>query len=378
MSSTYLQIDRGQLRHRPTDAWHRLPMRIAARLRGRAFTLVELLVVIAIIGILVALLLPAIQAAREAARRSGCANNLRQIGIAALNFESANNRLPPGYLASSNYDQPAFKNDYQQWIGVFPQILPYLEASAVYDQFTETFNIGVDQVDQQYQGNTGAWTAAQVRLETLLCPSAQSDLPATAILDKDFGILNGGKFTFYARGWNPNDSQLGLTHYMGVSGYLGYVGPDVSYTTADGLRVVLDDLVGVFGIRSKTNLRKVIDGTSHTLMFGEAPGTIGTNLSPPVNYVGGSFTGFVQGNAWAGWGVLPAFYGLDCGHENGLPFPTSEYQTNWSYFGSLHPGIVQFCFVDGSTRAISKGIDVSLFEALATMRGQEPISDADL
>ena len=105
------------------------------------FTLVELLVVIAIIGTLVALLLPAVQSAREAARRNTCANNLKQIGLATLNFESSRKRFPPGFLGNteaSNYGAVSGPRGRNQWIGVLVYLLPYLEAQPVFDRLSET------------------------------------------------------------------------------------------------------------------------------------------------------------------------------------------------------------------------------------------------
>src|SRR5262245_61680883 len=123
------------------------------RFAADAFTLVELLVVIAIIGILVALLWPAIQSARVAARRSSSTDNLKQIGLAALNVESSRKRLPPGYLDgfnSANPEQEKENNDEtrpHQFTGVFPYLLPYMEATQVTDLMTQSFDIGVDNYD---------------------------------------------------------------------------------------------------------------------------------------------------------------------------------------------------------------------------------------
>jgi prepilin-type N-terminal cleavage/methylation domain-containing protein len=341
--------------------------------RRNGFTLVELLVVIAIIGILVALLLPAVQAARESARRSSCTNNLRQLGIAALNFESAHQRLPPGYLAGKKYATPAPANDFQQWTGVFTFLLPYMEAGAVSDLFTQTLSVNVDQPDSQYSTDVAAWSAAQSHIGSLLCPSTPAEAPQAAILDKSFGRLQSGTFTFFSRGFTP-DVQLGLNHYQGVSGMLGDVGPDTSYVVDGKSRIVPNELVGVFGIRSKTKLSKVIDGTSHTLMFGEAPGTVGVGIRPDITGTpGGVFSGMVQGNAWAGWGVLPTNYGLDASVEADYPNPGARYDTIWSYFGSLHTGIVQFCFVDGSVRTVRSDLEKPVLWALSTMGGQETV-----
>src|SRR4030095_8650621 len=108
-----------------TFMWHTASSSDSRRRQSKAFTLVELLVVIAIIGILVALLLPAIQAAREAARRAQCQNHLHNIGMAVLNYESANQKFPVGFVS-----QPT---DQESW-GWAVFILPYLEEQAIYDR----------------------------------------------------------------------------------------------------------------------------------------------------------------------------------------------------------------------------------------------------
>ena len=145
----------------------------------RGFTLVELLVVIAIIGVLVSLLLPAVQAAREAARRSNCTSNLRQVGFAALNYESANKRFP-GHLSSFNYSNQNASSDNQlrpqQHTGVLTFLLPYMEAQSVYTMFTANTKLGVDVYDKAFYSleSTTAWEAAHAQLSTLLCPSVGS------------------------------------------------------------------------------------------------------------------------------------------------------------------------------------------------------------
>ena len=337
-----------------------------------AFTLVELLVVIAIIGVLVALLLPAVQAARESARRTACSNNLRQVGLAALNYESANGRLPPGYLGGENFNRPESETDVtgsHQLCGVFVFLLPHLEAGAVADRFTTTLSIGVDARDQNYYRDTNAWSIAQARLSTLLCPTVPSDYPSTAILDKSYGRLKGGWMILQSDAWDPEQSQLGLTHYMGNAGVWGKTSSHLNHVMGGVTRNINDELLGVFFVRSKTRLGQVTDGTSSTLMFGEAPGNIGTNI--PDDFREGSYSGVTQGNAWAGFGTLPTAFGLDLSAENKNG---ARYDTKWSYYGALHPGgIVQFCYVDGSTRSLNKDIELIVFQSLSTRAGGEVV-----
>lgn len=338
--------------------------------RRAAFTLVELLVVIAIIGVLVALLLPAVQAARESARRSACSSNIRQIGMAALNYESANRRLPPGYLGGKNFNKPYAESDstgQHQLTGVFVFLLPHLEAANVYQMFAEDLNLGIDVRDRYYKNSVPAWTAAQARLSGLLCPSGPEGEPQTALLDKTYGVLSGGFLELGSGGWKPADTRLGLTHYLGVTGVWGEVGPGLVYNMGSGNRLTDDDLIGVFSIRSKTRFGQVTDGTAHTLMFGEAPGTAGASLTD--EFVEGVHDGFTQGNAWAGWGTMPAAMGMDLSPENR---GSAQYLAKWSYYGSLHGGdVALFSFVDGSVRPINKNIELATFQSLATMKGQE-------
>ena len=352
-----------------------------------AFTLVELLVVIAIIGVLVALLLPAVQAARESARRSSCANNLRQVGLAALNFESANKRLPPGYLAGTNWSKPWSASDSSgshQLTGVFTYILPYLEATSVLEMFSQQIKLGVEAHDLPFfdLSKPNTWAAAQARISTFLCPSMPADLPMVSINFMNYGKVSGTALSLFFSNLvdvTPQEQQLGLTHYMGVPGIWGRVGPTATYNAGSGDRNNDDAYLGVFGIRTKTRLGEVTDGTSNTLMFGEAPGTVGTGIKELFpNATEAVVDGFARGHAWAGWGTLPTAIGLNVSYENGKPNPGASYDTKWSYYGSLHPGIVLFCNVDGSVQGLSRDMEMNTYHALSTMKGDEVVDKGQL
>ncbi|TWT31066.1 hypothetical protein KOR34_44400 [Posidoniimonas corsicana] len=359
---------------------HPLPTRPAQR---AAFTLVELLVVIAIIGILIALLLPAVQSAREAARRSSCTNKLKQLGLAALNFESANNRLPPGYLGSRNFSFPNANFEGpgkpNQWTSVFVSLLPQLEESALESQILTGYQVGVDQYDFNFWTRTNIVEAAATPIDTLICPSVPERQPSNRTLIQVYGNFPDGwdaskEDNGYAQASYPANpgTVFGLTHYQGVAGLYGDVGRGV---TSDTGYDVSRQLGGPFGTRSKVRLAKITDGTSKTLMFGEAPGTYGTGIRTIYNTEIDS--GLVQGFSWVGAGALPAHLGLDVQQENGQPIPNgpenpeSRYETKWSYFGSFHTGVVLFTLVDGSVHPVKQSIDEPAFFALATMAGEE-------
>lgn len=353
--------------------------------RRRGFTLVELLVVIAIIGILVAMLLPAVQAARESARRTTCKNSMRQLGIAALNYESTNKRLPPGYLATdTNYFDPKAEKEssgspekFHQMTGVFVYLLPYLEATAVADEFTQQMDLGVNSYDYSYASvqSDPAWAVAQTHLSVLLCPSVPLEQPQVGYMDKVYARYVGGNHRMFSDGWVNAVGDMGRTHYLGCTGVWGWMGPTLQFDMGFGNQSVSKDLIGVFSVRSKTRLAQVSDGTSNTIMFGEAPGTIGSNIPTPD---GGGVDGVAYAHMWAGWGVLPSSHGMDVTRENDFTGNGESYETMWLYYGSTHPGIAQFCFVDGSVHSLSKDIDLVAFESLSTRGNGEQVNESDL
>ncbi|MEN0109267.1 MAG: DUF1559 domain-containing protein [Planctomycetota bacterium] len=362
----------------------------------RGFTLVELLVVIAIIGILVALLLPAVQAAREAARRNSCKNNLKQLGLAALNYESARQELPPGYLgnpvnAPNDWKKP-FLNGNQttglpnQSIGVLVYSLPYVEEQALYDSFTNDYQIGPDSYDTFFcqacllLGGTPEDEQrrrdAQTVIAAFLCPSTPDEKPQGVYLDKMY-VIDDNIFSISASRLSAEE-DLGVTHYLGVTGVEGWAGGNTTVQDRPDLpsqalidRQIAGELRGVFGRREPTPLGRVTDGTSHTLMFGEAVGTLGVSVGDDFD-LNALYNGLSQAYAWAGWACLPTYNGLDVTAENGAPNPESVYQAKWSHYGSSHAGgIVQFTMVDGSVHALSSDIDIDLFHNLSTARGED-------
>ncbi|WP_442485872.1 DUF1559 family PulG-like putative transporter [Aeoliella sp. SH292] len=337
---------------------------------SRAFTLVELLVVIAIIGILVALLLPAVQSAREAARRTSCTNNLKNVGLAALNYESAMKKLPPGYLGGKNFATPEALGTTaapHQWSGVFPELLPYFESGNTYDRMTQQWKIGADANDLPYWFNDPttipAWEAAQTKLSVLNCPSMTTETPTLGVFSRLWPRVRDGRIGITGELFEP-ETQLAVTHYRpcnGVFGELGYTEPTAG--------IPVDELVGVFSVRSKTRLGRVTDGTSQTIMFGEAPGQVG--VGDPGS--GSVETGYIMGIAWAGANALPSAFGIYSGQEDTA---TSDFDTHWSYYGSMHAGgVCLFTFVDGSVQSLNNDIEQETFEAMSTMQWNEVIEN---
>ncbi|HEX2476245.1 MAG TPA: DUF1559 domain-containing protein [Lacipirellulaceae bacterium] len=345
----------------------------------RGFTLVELLVVIAIIGILVALLLPAVQAARESARRNSCSNNLRQIALAALNYESARQGFPPGFLGSENEDDygeltdstKPTPNNKHQWCGVFVYLLPYMEAQTLYDHATKRLDIRVEnRTDRHWWEDNEAWFASQSTITGLICPSVPNVRPDGNIVFT-FCKLTPTFFRITAFG-SLTDEGVGLTHYQAVAGIFGKVGPDwYARIPPNGLVNLDKDWIGIYSTRSKIRAAHVVDGTSKMFAFGEAPGMLGQGIQHPD---GSPASEYGLATAWMGSATLPTFFGLNSSDDNGTPNAGARYDVNFSKFGSLHKGdIVQFAYCDGSVHSISKDIEIPALDALSTIRGGETV-----
>ena len=314
-----------------------------------AFTLIELLVVIAIIAILIGLLLPAVQKVREAASRMSCQNNLKQIALAAHNYESANSVLPPGSLGPCLTCTPASTGFFDgQWFGSLTLILPYLEQENIYRQLTVSKDVNSILTPSISTSAATPWwrvnpdySLAFSKIKMFRCPSD----PITGTS----GTTNGAMIAVgpappyptasitggYFGGGNTLD--LGLTNYVGVGGALGRASEVVTSSPFDGPGVNLGTYEGILANRSKTSIVSITDGTSNTLMFGEGLGCEATGTTKSFKW------------AWMGVGAMPLKFGLAPNGGAGANVG------GWNYFSSAHTGIVQFAMGDGSVRGLRQG-----------------------
>jgi len=316
--------------------------------RRSAFTLIELLVVIAIIGILIALLLPAVQKIREAAARMQCANNLKQIGLAAHNYESSFTTLPPGYngpVPNIHYLQlPGWSSTSPipnaHWTGSLVYLLPYVEQGNIYSQLQTMNN---PSYTGPWYGVNPDWTLAHTQIKTFLCPSDPSG-PGASLTGGSCAFLHtysptGGPTAYGAViFYFPGISDLGKTNYTGVMGACGAnaataSGSDDTVGHPPGANLALYE--GIFTNNSKTKIEGISDGSSNTLMFGEGLGGL-RNGARDLQWT------------WMGAGAQMTKFGMN--HSNG----DGTYD-GWNYFSSNHNGIVLFCWGDGHVSGVRAG-----------------------
>jgi len=284
----------------------------------RAFTLIELLVVIAIIAILVALLLPAVQQAREAARRSSCKNNLKQIGLALHNYHDTHTVFPPGWVVPKC---PGVSDSDHRFIRHNPSwgfyLLPQLEQAAIYDQ-------------EDFQMN-GACSGTPGQIGLLDTPTAanlyNTALPAFSC-PSDIKPRTGA-------------NSFGTASYVGVRGNDGNGGQSTSFARLNGM----------FWTNSDCRMRDITDGTSNTLMVGE--------VSWEQYYSYGTGSNVKQGAWWAGIHEHKTDDMVAKSVNANFKFNGSSPNVNNSNdgFGSLHDGGAQFVMADGSVKFISENID---------------------
>ncbi len=312
-------------------------MTASARRRSRGFTLIELLVVIAIIAVLVALLLPAVQQAREAARRSQCRNNLKQFGIAMHGYHERANMLPPAARTGpgSPYPGPGAWYDDFGWL---PMIQADMDQAGIY----EAFNFDVS------YSNAANDTARRMPRFVIGCPSDMSPTKNE---------------------WTSNTWARWRGNYVVNAGNTTYDGRTKAGVTFGG---------APFGIRQSASFRDITDGLSETLMMSEvlAIGDTGTGWGGPISEV----THSVGGQTFNAW-LTPNSLTRDdvtrlCFPAGTLPdhpgcnmVGTTEEQSFAAR--SRHTGGVHVLMCDGATRFVTNNIDIGVWRAISTARGNE-------
>ncbi len=335
------------------------------------FTLIELLVVIAIIAVLIALLLPAVQAAREAARRSQCVNNLKQIGLATANYESAQGCLPWG--------EPSTVSNFRSAPSSLLEMLPQFEQQALFNACNFT-NCGLNPFWNSL--NQVNKTVETTVINSFLCPS--------------------------------DINRLTFSPAFGPTNYASNAGSDANSfggTTSNGAPVVPDAFAGPFGgLTFNAKISNITDGTSNTVSFSEIVKGIGTSsngydpMKPPASpsRLAAKASGLTQtdyknclsqpptpkdqgggfpfGAAWW-WGrssqtrynhiMTPNSWSCDYGSNN-----NADSNDDAITAGSRHPGVINSLFTDGSVRAIKTTISTITWWALGTMAGGE-VTSAD-